>query len=111
MSELAKNFDAIIVGARVAGSATAILLARDGRRVLLVDKDSFPSDRLSTHIVLGGGTKVLDRMGVLETLERLGGVRFARVHSIGPDFDYRSELARDDRGLCLGRVLMDAAMI
>jgi menaquinone-9 beta-reductase len=114
MSESAKNFDTIIVGARVAGSAAAILLARDGRRVLLVDKDVFPSDRLSTHIVLGGGTKVLERMGVLDMLERAGGVCFARSRTIGPDFDYRGELARegaDDRGLCLGRVLMDAAMI
>ena len=114
MSEPAKDFDAIIVGARVAGSAAAIFLARDGRRVLLIDKDAFPSDRLSTHIVLGGGTKVLERMSVLEMLERLGGVRFARMRAIGPDFDYCGELARDgadDRGLCLGRVLMDAAMI
>jgi flavin-dependent dehydrogenase len=114
MSELAKNFDAIIVGARVAGSAAAILLARNGLRVLLVDKDAFPSDRLSTHIVLSGGAKVLERMGVLEMLERAGGVRFARMRSIGPDFDYSGDLARngvDDRGLCLGRVLMDAAMI
>ncbi len=114
MSESPKNLDAIIVGARVAGSAAAILLARAGHRVLLIDKDSFPSDRLSTHIVLGGGTKVLQRMGVLEMLERLGGVRFARMRAIGPDFDYDGELATsgaDDRGLCLGRVLMDAAMI
>ena len=114
MSESAKHFDAIIVGARVAGSAAAILLARDGRRVLLIDKDLFPSDRLSTHIVLGGGTKVLERMGVLEMLERAGGVRFARSRTVGPDFDYSGELVRngaDDRGLCLGRVLMDAAMI
>lgn len=114
MSEPAKDFDAIIVGARVAGSAAAIFLARAGRRVLLIDKDAFPSDRLSTHIVLGGGTKVLERMSVLEMLERLGGVRFARMRAIGPDFDYCGELARDgadDRGLCLGRVLMDAAMI
>jgi flavin-dependent dehydrogenase len=114
MSESPKHFDAIIVGARVAGSAAAILLARDGRRVLLIDKDAFPSDRLSTHIVLGGGTKVLERMGMLEMLERAGGVRFERMRTIGPDFDYGGGLARDDaddRGLCLGRVLMDAAMI
>ena len=114
MSDTAKTFDAIIVGARVAGSAAAILLARDGRRVLLVDKDSFPSDRLSTHIVLGGGTKVLERMGMLAMLERAGGVRFERMRSIGPGFDYSGALMRDgidDRGLCLGRVLMDAAMI
>jgi flavin-dependent dehydrogenase len=114
MPDAAKTFDAIIVGARVAGSAAAIFLARDHRRVLLLDRDSFPSDRLSTHIVLGGGTRVLARLGVLETLERLGGVRFSRMRSIGPDFDYGGELMRDDaddRGLCLGRVLMDAAMI
>ena len=114
MSDSSNNFDAIIVGARVAGSAAAILLARDGRRVLLLDKDSFPSDRLSTHIVLGGGTKVLERIGVLEMLERAGGVRFTRSRTVGPDFDYSGDLMRegaDDRGLCLGRVLMDAAMI
>src|SRR5260370_8042490 len=86
MDNSAKTFDAIIVGARVAGSAAAIFLARDGRRVLLVDKDSFPSDRLSTHIVLGGGTRVLDRMGVLETLDRLGGVPLAPILPIGPAF-------------------------
>jgi len=81
---------------------------------LLVDKDSFPSDRLSTHIVLGGGAQVLAQVGMLETLERLGGVRFSRMRSIGPDFDYGGELVHDDvddRGICLGRVLMDAAMI
>ncbi|HSY78547.1 MAG TPA: FAD-dependent monooxygenase [Verrucomicrobiae bacterium] len=114
MSEQSKTFDAIIVGARVAGSAAAILLARDQRRVLLIDKDAFPSDRLSTHIVLSGGTKVLGRMGMLEMLERAGGVRFERMRTFGPDFSYGGELVRDgadDRGLCLGRTLMDAAMI
>ena len=114
MSGQPKTFDAIIVGARVAGSAAAILLARDKRRVLLIDKDAFPSDRLSTHIVLGGGAKVLGRMGMLEMLERAGGVRFERMRTFGPDFKYGGELARDgadDRGLCLGRTLMDAAMI
>ncbi len=114
MSEQSKTFDAIIVGARVAGSAAAILLARDKRRVLLIDKDAFPSDRLSTHIVLGGGARVLARMGMLEMLERAGGVRFERMRTFGPDFNYGGELARDgadDRGLCLGRTLMDAAMI
>lgn len=110
----AKSFDVIVVGARVAGSTAAILLARNGRRVLLVDKDAFPSDRLSTHIVLGGGARVLARMGVIEMLERAGGVRYDSVRTIGPEFEYRGALTHDgvdDRGLCLGRVLMDAAMI
>ena len=43
------DYDVIIVGARVAGSSLAILLGRQGRRVLLVDRDPFPSDTLSTH--------------------------------------------------------------
>jgi hypothetical protein len=49
-------YDVIIVGARVAGSSTAMLLARKGLSVLLVDRASFPSDTLSTHQVqLPGG--------------------------------------------------------
>src|SRR4249919_1809267 len=43
--------DVIIVGARVAGSATALLLARAGLKVLVVDRAAFPSDTLSTHQV------------------------------------------------------------
>ena len=42
-------YDAIVVGARCAGSPTAMLLARKGYRVLLVDRDTFPSDHISTH--------------------------------------------------------------
>ena len=42
-------FDAIVVGARCGGSPTAMLLARHGYRVLLVDRANFPSDTISTH--------------------------------------------------------------
>ena len=42
-------YDAIVIGARCAGSPTAMLLARKGYRVLLVDKATFPSDTISTH--------------------------------------------------------------
>jgi flavin-dependent dehydrogenase len=45
-------YDAIIVGARCAGSSTAMLLARRGFKILLVDKATFPSDTISTHIPL-----------------------------------------------------------
>jgi choline dehydrogenase-like flavoprotein len=44
-------YDAIVVGARCAGSPTAMLLARQGYRVLLVDKARFPSDTVSVHYI------------------------------------------------------------
>jgi len=114
MTNSSQTLDVIIVGARVAGSAAAIMLARSGLRVLVVDKAGFPSDTISTHIVLAGGTQVLGRIGALDWLERAGGVRFARMRTVGPGFDYRAELrteGEDLRGLCLGRARMDAAMI
>ena len=44
-------YDAIVVGARCGGSPTAMLLARRGFKVLLVDRAPFPSDTISTHIL------------------------------------------------------------
>jgi 2-polyprenyl-6-methoxyphenol hydroxylase-like FAD-dependent oxidoreductase len=61
-------YDAIIVGARCAGSPTAMLLARKGYRVLLLDKASFPSDTVSTHIVWPHGAEVMSRWGLLGKL-------------------------------------------
>jgi flavin-dependent dehydrogenase len=58
-------YDAIVVGARCAGAATAMLLARKGHRVLLVDRAQFPSDmRLSTHLVWQPGIARLEAWGL-----------------------------------------------
>ncbi len=62
-------YDAIVVGARVAGSATAIYLARFGYRVLLVDKDTFPSFTLSSHLFWARAHVLFDELGVLEAIE------------------------------------------
>ncbi|HJQ34078.1 MAG TPA: NAD(P)/FAD-dependent oxidoreductase [Pyrinomonadaceae bacterium] len=59
-------YDAIIVGARVAGSPLAMLLARKGYRVLLLDKATFPSDTISTHHIHQPGVARLRRWGLLE---------------------------------------------
>ena len=56
-------FDAIVVGARSACAPTAILLARNGYRVLLLDRASFPSDTVSTHILHPLGAAALARWG------------------------------------------------
>jgi 2-polyprenyl-6-methoxyphenol hydroxylase-like FAD-dependent oxidoreductase len=59
------DYDVIIVGARPAGAATALLLARAGLRVLAVDQARFPSDTLSTHQVQLPGVALLARWGLL----------------------------------------------
>ncbi|HKQ99704.1 MAG TPA: NAD(P)/FAD-dependent oxidoreductase [Pyrinomonadaceae bacterium] len=59
-------YDAIITGARVAGSPLAMLLARKGYRVLLLDKATFPSDTISTHHIHQPGVARLRRWGLLE---------------------------------------------
>ncbi len=58
-------YDVIVVGARCAGAATAQLLARAGRTVLLLDRAQFPSDTLSTHYIHQPGLARLDRWGLL----------------------------------------------
>jgi 2-polyprenyl-6-methoxyphenol hydroxylase-like FAD-dependent oxidoreductase len=62
-------YDAIVVGARCAGAPTAMLLARHGYRVLLLDKATFPSDKLSTHYIQPGGVKQLEKWGVLDAVK------------------------------------------
>jgi flavin-dependent dehydrogenase len=61
-------YDAIIVGARCAGSPLAMLLARKGYRVLLLDKASFPSDTISTHHIHQPGVAHLKRWDLLDKL-------------------------------------------
>jgi flavin-dependent dehydrogenase len=63
---MSKGYDAIVVGARCAGSPTAMLLARKGYRVLVVDRASFPSDTLSTHFIHAPGVVALHRWGLLD---------------------------------------------
>lgn len=64
-------YDVIVVGARCAGAATAMLLARKGYRVMLADKARFPSDMtMSTHLVWQAGAERLHRWGLLDAVTR-----------------------------------------
>ncbi len=112
---MSSGYDVIIVGARVAGSAAAILLARQGRKVALLDRATFPSDTLSTHIVMAGGARVLERMGALDELKRLGAFEYRGIRLRTPQYDLRGA-PRDSSGapapgICMTRVAMDAAMV
>jgi flavin-dependent dehydrogenase len=66
------DYDAIVVGARCAGSSTAMLLARKGYKVLVVDKATFPSDTISTHLIHAPGLAALKRWGLLDPLLKTG---------------------------------------
>jgi flavin-dependent dehydrogenase len=78
-------YDAIVVGARCAGSPTAMLLARKGHRVLLVDRAGFPSDTLSTHYIHQSGVACLERWGLLPQIVAAGapGIRHYTL-DVGP---------------------------
>ena len=74
------SVDVIIVGSRVAGAATGMLLARAGLRVLVVDQAHFPSDTLSTHQIQVPGVVRLARFGLLQPLLDAGTPPTPHVH-------------------------------
>ena len=90
-------YDVAIVGARCAGSALALLLARSGFRVLLLDRTVFPSDTISSHYIQPSGVACLRRWGLLDRVEATGAPAqhtvtfdfgpFAATGSPAPDAD------------------------
>jgi len=66
------HHDVVIVGARAAGAATAMLLARAGQRVLVVDRGRYGTDTLSTHALMRGGVVQLHRWGLLDGIVEAG---------------------------------------
>jgi len=106
-------FDAIVVGARCAGSPTAMLLARTGYGVLLVDRATFPSDTLSTHYITPDGTARLKEWGLFERVLATGvepyrGIaRSIQGFSIPPDRSEPEAIA--PRRTVLDKILVDAA--
>jgi 2-polyprenyl-6-methoxyphenol hydroxylase-like FAD-dependent oxidoreductase len=86
----AERYDVIVVGARIAGAATAMLLARHGLRVLAVDRVSFPSDTVSSHQLQVPGAALLHQWGLLGKLTAAGTPPVRRVR-----FDAGADLVMD----------------
>lgn len=113
---MTKTFDAIVVGARCAGSPTAMLLARKGYRVLLVDRATFPSDTVSTHLLHPLGVEALSRWGLLDRLVASGcppihtyRFDFGPVTISGSPGRAASQVAFCPRRTVLDKLLVDAA--
>lgn len=66
------RYDVVVVGGRIAGASTALLLARAGVRVILIDRNRYGSDTLSTHGLMRGGVLQLFRWGVLPDVVAAG---------------------------------------
>jgi len=109
---MADHYDAIVVGARCAGSPTAMLLARRGYRVLLVDRAAFPSDTLSTNVIQAPGLAALARWGLLDQVVASG---CPPMHTYSFDFGPFTITGRPPaaayapRRTILDKVLVDAA--
>jgi flavin-dependent dehydrogenase len=111
------SVDAVVVGARCAGAAVAMLLARAGGRVILVDKGEHGADTLSTHALMRGAILQLHRWGVLPRIVAAGtppvrSTTFSYstedvVVPIEPRFDIDALYA--PRRVLLDRTLVDAA--
>ena len=86
-------YDAIVVGARCGGAATAMLLARRGHKVLLADRAGFPSDIPQGHFVHRHGPRCLARWGLLD---RVLASNCPAVDSIVSDYDDDVVLASRD---------------
>jgi flavin-dependent dehydrogenase len=78
-TENRSRHDVVIVGGRVAGSATAMLLARLGHDVVVLDQASFPSDTISTHSIARSGVVQLRRWGLLDEVLNSGAPAIRQV--------------------------------
>lgn len=121
MQSIRDTYDAVIVGARCAGAATAMLLATLGLRVLVFDKNRYGSDTLSTHALMRPAVLLLHRWGLSDRLEEEGTPRIEKTSFIYSDhrgsdattIDIKPRLGVDalfsPRRTVLDRVLVDAA--
>jgi flavin-dependent dehydrogenase len=89
----------VVVGARCAGAATALLLARQGHDVLVVDRATFPSDTLSTHAIARGGVVQLARWGLLDAVVESGAPKVRSVLFQLDDGGRRTVTVKDRAGV------------
>jgi flavin-dependent dehydrogenase len=99
-------YDAIIVGARVAGATTALLLAERGYSVLLLDRDRFPSPVISTHVFFTDSLDVFERIGGVDEVLAIDAPRLTRMRFPYVEADF-PEVNGRNFALCIRRDTLD----
>ncbi len=111
----AEQADVVVIGGRLAGCAVAAPLARAGRRVIVLDRMTFPSDQLSTHVLFPAGVEELACMGALPRILALDPaiVRELSVRAEGAVVTERMRptAAGHDFGVCVPRDLQDVCLV
>jgi menaquinone-9 beta-reductase len=79
-TESSGHYDVVVVGGRVAGASTALLLARAGHRVAVVERTRFPADTLSTNLIWPAGIVQLRAWGLLPAVARTGAPPLTMIH-------------------------------
>ena len=113
-----RHHDVVVVGARCAGAATAMLLARAGHDVAVVDRSAVVGDPVSTHSVARGGVVALARWGLLDAVLASGAPPVREVRFRSADLDLTRpikdrcgvDLLVAPRRYALDSVLRDAAV-
>lgn len=99
------NTDVAIIGAGPAGSALASLLAGRGVSVALIDRDVFPRDKLCGEFVSYDALPILERLGVIDEIERHGAPRIEHCRVVGSQRTYEFSFPEPARGV--SRLLLD----
>jgi flavin-dependent dehydrogenase len=108
------DYDVIVIGARCAGAPLAMLLARQGRRVLAVDRARFPSDTVSTHFMWPRTTAFLSSWGLLDTLAATGcpAIEKVQIHFGAATVHGRPEAVDGTAAMyCPRRTVLDALLV
>ena len=80
-----KTIDVVVVGAGPAGAASAILLAERGWQVTLLDKAGFPRPKICGEYLSPEASRILDRLGVLKTVDQAGAQPLRGMRIVAPD--------------------------
>ena len=110
---MSESWDVVVVGAGPAGATTALLLARAGIKVLLVDRKSFPRDKSCGDGLTPYSVRLLHELGIgpaLAGAHRIDGVTIAMRGGSSRDFAYGSLNGEYKHGLVVPRLTLDHAL-